>query len=951
MGSIAVPLHFTTSFLVTIAAAGGVWVTLRRPASVPPGKWTRRAFGGGWALLGLAEFLHGSLVAPTELDYTMVALKVGGYALLVGSLLPPDKKAAGRNSSAGPAAAAAATSGSAFMTTFLSIFAAIFSFRYPVRSIKRLSPAFAAFALSEVMYGMVGDLSASRPSFLWFVAHSVRLLGGLGVGVWLWGVVRDSIQVRFIAVFLALLMIVVVVLAGSMTSVFASNISKESLVRAEREGESQKRGIFADEADAVSSAKQVAQLESIRKAVAERDPALGGNATRLQSPGGAFDRYDFIAYLDPNGGILALSARGRNGAITLNETEAVSLAGTSVVRSALHQQESASLEAIGLTKIAVVGASPIFNPPGFDPPGAPQGLAGVITFGRVIDDEYLARVKVADQQEAFLLNRRTVLNRTFSDPTGVVPKDSTQFEQLFEDGKSFSAETVIGDREFFTSYIPLERSDNTVVGALAIAQYSDVLDLTQRNVGRTLFLSALIAAGIAIAMSWFSGRRITGPILELTSAAEKVRGGDLEVRVNTSARDEVGVLGRAFDEMTGSVARLTGDLRSSAEQLDAIIQSMAEGVIAVDPEAKVVAFNKEAERILGIASADAMGTKIEKVLVLSDVEGKSVRLPIYGLTQGSASGVVGFGNGSTPVAITCSSITDESGESVGGVAVIRDLSAELQIEKMKTEFLSNISHELRTPLTPIQGYADLLKRRHLPRDKQVPILETILSSSRRLQRIVEMLVDFSAMEAGRLVPRLVEFDLDEATHNLVERWHQDAPKHRIDRKGFSRLPKLTLDERLVPLAINELIDNAVKFSPNGGRIVVSAEMHQGREPFVAVSVSDQGIGIAKKDLQRIGEEFVQVDASETRAYGGLGLGLAYVRRIVEAHGGHLEAQSAAGKGSKFTLVLPAEAVHEAPAGKLKPSRAKATNGAGTAKNSRAAVSRAKARKPITKKTR
>ncbi|MCA1839050.1 MAG: ATP-binding protein [Actinomycetota bacterium] len=955
MGSIAVPLHFTTSFLVTVAAAGGVWVALRRPAFAPPGKWARRAFGAGWALLGLGELMHGSLIAPTELDYSMVALKTSGYALIVLSLLPPDRRAG--KAAKTPTAGAVAASGSSFMTTFLSISAAVFAFRYPLASIKRLAAAFAAFAASEVMFGLIGDLSASRPSLLWMVAHALRLVGGIGVGFWLWAVVRNSIQVRFIAVFLGLLMIVVVVLAGSMTAVFSANVTQQSLQRAEREGEAQKRVLFAEESDAVSSAGQVAQLDSIRRAVATRDPILDPTLKRLQSPGGAFDKYDFIAFMDPSGGILALSATGRNGAITLNETDAVSLAGTSVVQTAIRQQQSASLEAIGPAKIAVVAAYPVFNPPGFDPPGVPQGLAGVVTFGRIIDEEYLHTIQIQDQQEAFLLTRKIILGRTNPDPTGVIPQNSDDYSRLFEEGKSFSGQTVIGNRDFFTSYIPLERSDNSVVGALAIAQYSEVLDLTQRNVGRTLFLAALIAAGIATITSWFSGRRITSPIVELTRAAEMVRAGDLDVKIGSATNDEVGVLGRAFDEMTDSISRLTTDLRSSAEQLDTIIQSMAEGVVAVDAEGVIVAYNVEAERILGVSAADAKGSNVSEVLRIFTTDGKVSRPPIYELGSGSINGVVGSGNEAKPVAVTSAPIADDQGVAVGGVAVIRDLTSELQVEKMKTEFLSNISHELRTPLTPIQGYADLMRRKSLPRDKQVVMLDTILSSTRRLHRIVEMLVDFSAMEAGRLMPRKVSLDLDGATAKLIHRWQEDASKHRFERKGFSKLPQLTMDERLIPLAINELIDNAVKFSPKGGRIVVSAEVDKGE--MLRLAVADQGIGIAKEDLLRIGEEFIQIDPSETRAYGGLGLGLAYVRRIVESHGGHLEAESAVGRGSKFSLVLPIGSVpgdrvtkasarvvaKPAPASSSKSSSKAGTDGAKRTKR----TSSARTKKPIRSK--
>ncbi|HYN98805.1 MAG TPA: HAMP domain-containing sensor histidine kinase, partial [Actinomycetota bacterium] len=241
------------------------------------------------------------------------------------------------------------------------------------------------------------------------------------------------------------------------------------------------------------------------------------------------------------------------------------------------------------------------------------------------------------------------------------------------------------------------------------------------------------------------------------------------------------------------------------------------------------------------------------------------------------------------------------------VAVLRDLTREVEIEKMKTEFLANISHELRTPITPIKGYSDLLRRREVPREQQVTFLEGILASAERLERIVEMLVDFSAMEAGRLEPNKVAVDFDQVTADLVEKWAQNAPNHKFERTGFSTIPSVEVDRRLVPLAISELVDNAVKFSPNGGKVVLSAEHSKNGKGngYVRISVKDEGIGIDREQLSKIGQNFVQADGSETRAYGGLGLGLAYVRRIAEGHGGKLEVESEPEKGSCFTLVFPA----------------------------------------------
>ena len=154
------------------------------------------------------------------------------------------------------------------------------------------------------------------------------------------------------------------------------------------------------------------------------------------------------------------------------------------------------------------------------------------------------------------------------------------------------------------------------------------------------------------------------------------------------------------------------------------------------------------------------------------------------------------------------------------------------------------------------------------------------------------------------MPEVLPFDLDRATADLVSKWLEAAPNHSFERTGFDDLPMVAGDARLLPRAIDELIDNAVKFSPDGGPVSVRGEVDAARPDRVRVSVADRGIGISAAQKSRIFQDFVQVDASETRAFGGLGLGLAYVRRIIEAHDGELQVESTAGEGSRFSLLIP-----------------------------------------------
>jgi PAS domain S-box-containing protein len=645
----------------------------------------------------------------------------------------------------------------------------------------------------------------------------------------------------------------------------------------------------------------------VRQVFATRPASLKQVLERLQGPGQAFDSADFMAALDPQGALLAVSAAGPGGRDTLAVADALNLVGTEVVQAALSRGETGqSVDTLGPGKVAAIGVAPVFALENNE-------RIGVIVSGRLIDLEYLQEQR--SEGEVFLITRDTVLASTTRTTEGIIPSDKSNVETLFQNGRRISILSQVGRDDRFNSYVPLVRG-NEVIAALVFSTPSGVIGLEQQNLAAPLFFIALWASAMGVGLSLLFGTRITQPIRDLTEAADRVREGDLTARVSPKTYDEVGVLGETFDQMTESLAQLTRDLRATADEqeelrrrLETILQSMTDGVVAVNTYGVIVAFNREAERILEVNQSQVLGKNVKKVLQLRDVAGKQISPAIYDLQTGSVSGKVAnlSSNVSRPVVVTSAPIADESGEVLGGVAVLRDLTREVEIEKMKTEFLANISHELRTPITPIKGYSDLLRRREVSREQQVTFLEGILASAERLERIVEMLVDFSAMEAGRLSPNKVEVDFDQVTADLVEKWAQNAPNHQFVRTGFSSIPNVEVDRRLVPLAIGELVDNAVKFSPNGGKVVLSAEhARNGKGPgTVRISVKDEGIGIDREQLSKIGQNFVQADGSETRAYGGLGLGLAYVRRIAEGHGGSLEVESEPEKGSCFTLVFPA----------------------------------------------
>jgi PAS domain S-box-containing protein len=359
--------------------------------------------------------------------------------------------------------------------------------------------------------------------------------------------------------------------------------------------------------------------------------------------------------------------------------------------------------------------------------------------------------------------------------------------------------------------------------------------------------------------------------------------------------------------MTSSLGRLTGDLRDAAARLETVLASMTDGLLATDGAGVVTSVNRAALAMLGLEEQDVVGEPLSIVADLRDAAGRS--LTDHEVVLHDEPAEVHRPDGTTvPVRVAITPLQDVAGV----VLVLRDTTREREVERMKTEFLSNVSHELRTPLTPIRGYAEILVGKpELERDKVLTFATTIRDESLKMNRVVDLLVDVAALEAGRVSvsPRPVPVrDLLDAR---LGAWQERAPLRAADlkRRVAAGLPHVDVDPMWVGKALDELLDNAVKYTPVGTAVTLAAAWSPDGSR-VRVSVRDAGPGIAEADQKALFTSFEQVDGSATRRVGGLGLGLSFVRRLAEAAGFPLEVTSVLGKGSEFSIDLP---VAETPA--------------------------------------
>ncbi len=438
------------------------------------------------------------------------------------------------------------------------------------------------------------------------------------------------------------------------------------------------------------------------------------------------------------------------------------------------------------------------------------------------------------------------------------------------------------------------------VGLLVVSRDPGPALQTERDALRLLFATAVLALLLVAGAALVLGRRTVDPVRRLTVAAERVAAGDLTASADVRSRDEVGVLARTFDGMTTSLTTLTGDLRASSARLETVLASMSDGLLATDAERIVTSVNRAALDLLGLAEPDVLGEPLEIVVDLRTDEGSALVLAPSARDEAA---LVHRPDGTTvPVRVAVSALQDTRGL----VVVLRDTTREREVERMKTEFLSNVSHELRTPLTPIRGYADILVAKSGLAPEMVTKFATVIrDEALKMNRVVDLLVDVAALEAGRvfITPRPVP--VRELLDSRLTAWAAKAPARAADlkRRVAAGLPPVQVDPSWLGKALDEFLDNAVKYTPAGTAITLTAAWSPDGAR-VRIAVKDAGKGIAEKDQEALFTSFEQVDGSATRHVGGLGLGLSFVRRLAEDAGYPLTVSSRPGKGAEFALDLP-----------------------------------------------
>jgi two-component system, NtrC family, sensor histidine kinase KinB len=425
----------------------------------------------------------------------------------------------------------------------------------------------------------------------------------------------------------------------------------------------------------------------------------------------------------------------------------------------------------------------------------------------------------------------------------------------------------------------------------------------------------LMAAGVAIELSL--SKAIIGPVAQLTAATTRMASGELDTAVPVHSSDEIGTLAVGFNRMAERIRELRrsdlGSLLIAQQTTEAAIDSLYDPVIVADGKGLVTRINPAAERLFG-ARGDTLGKSIE-VVARDPRIAQSVTDVLHAQAPAAsedAAAVLPWAVDGARRAfrIRSTPMKDADGRLVGVVTLLEDVTHLSEVNRLKSEFIAAASHELRTPLTSVQMGIHLLLEDTVGAldDRQREILQVCREDTARLDRLMRELLDLSKIESGAVTPQLASTRpttlLSDAVNPL--RLQVEARSVTLEVDAPVDLPRVMVDRSQIERVIANLVTNAMRATPAGGTITVTA-VRRGDE--VAISIADTGSGIPGAYLARIFEPFVQVPHASG---GGAGLGLTISRRIVEAHGGHLTVQSEPGRGSTFTFTVRVDGERQFP---------------------------------------
>lgn len=425
-----------------------------------------------------------------------------------------------------------------------------------------------------------------------------------------------------------------------------------------------------------------------------------------------------------------------------------------------------------------------------------------------------------------------------------------------------------------------------------------ILQAKMRKVeGASIFGILLLSLGLTFLVSVFVSR----PLTEMSAIAKSMAQGDFSKKTAIHTQDEIGELARSLNLMSEEIKDKIGKVDSERAKLDLVLSSMFEGVIVTDEKESIILMNPSLRKIF-LLDSNPEGKKPLEVIRNTAV-GDMVDRIIKG-KQHLATEEIVINTPEEKILKVNGVPIMRNNRLEGAILVFHDITELRRLEKIRQDFVANVSHELRTPISSIKGYAETLLEGALE-DKYnaKEFISIIYQDSNRLANLINDLLDLSKIESGKMKMSLVPLDAISLIKRAVAVIENQAKAKSIALKINipQGLPKIKADETRFSQVMINLLDNAIKYSSEGGTATISAKVV---DNILQFDISDTGIGISENDLPRIFERFYRVDKARSRELGGTGLGLSIVKHIVSAHGGQVRVQSELGHGSTFSFTIP-----------------------------------------------
>ena len=529
-----------------------------------------------------------------------------------------------------------------------------------------------------------------------------------------------------------------------------------------------------------------------------------------------------------------------------------------------------------------------------------------------INNENISEIQVVDVKGTIRgdsdVNNRSLVGQKTTD---------AEIKQVIYNSRSFTKTTYDkrDNRRYYIAITPLlsvSGNTNTVVGAVYVKANMETVYDSINSVVVIFATASLIATAIGMALAIVISRAITRPIDEMKKQTSRIARGDYSGQVRIYGQDELGQLAQAVNNLSVKIEEAQESSEAERRRLDSVLSHMSDGVIATDRRGNITIINEMASEDLNVNPDEVIGRSILDVLDIRS------QYTLREILENQDEIILDFSDAEHEQILNAyfSLIQRESGFISGLVCVLHDVTEQQKIDRERRQFVSNVSHELRTPLTSMRSYIEALNDGAWKDPEVAPqFLKVTQDETDRMIRMINDLLSLSRMDSGRLQLELELVNLNELFNYILNRFDMMLDKDNNDTrdtktKNYTIKRDFTKRDLWVEIdtdkfiqVVDNIMNNAIKYSPDGGVITCRLlETHN----HVILSITDQGLGIPKKDLNHVFDRFFRVDKARSRAQGGTGLGLAISKEVIALHHGKIWVDSIEGKGSTFYISLPYE---------------------------------------------